>query len=115
MALYKPDITEGSILDIGGSQLRATLRDLLTESLNPSDQNGTPLLHSALMWDDAGLAMWRQLTDLPCYNQMWDEMELMEKHIDQIAQTFADETVIVDLGSGYVQLILGEERRLLML
>ena len=84
-----------------------------TESLDPTDENETPLLHSALMWDDAGLTMWRQLTDLPCYNQMWDEMELMEKHVDQIAQTFADDTVIMDLGSGYEQLPLGENRPLL--
>jgi uncharacterized SAM-dependent methyltransferase len=100
MAFCKPSIPEGTILDIGGSRRNTTFRELITASLSPADPEDPPVLNSDLMWDDAGLAMWRQMIDLPWYNQTWDEMELMEKHIDGIAQHFGDEAVVVDLGSG---------------
>ena len=90
----------GDVIDIGGSHLSDTFREMLGRKLLKEDRPGQRLLPSALLSDDKGLRIWRQLNRLPDYYQTRDEIHLLEQHGSDIAQHMASGSVVLDLGSG---------------
>ncbi|KAK7745669.1 hypothetical protein SLS62_009710 [Diatrype stigma] len=100
MSLLQPEFEEGTILDIGGSKLPSTLKALVCKFIFPKDTSETPLLPSALMWDDTGLNLFRQITRNPTYNLMADELSLIKENLGVIADSVKDASTIIDLGSG---------------
>ncbi|KAI8625006.1 histidine-specific methyltransferase [Xylariaceae sp. FL1651] len=100
MSLYQPAFEEGTVVDVGGSMLPSKLRGLVEKWLCPTELSETPILHSALMWDDVGLGLFRKITCNPAYNQMTDELALMRHHLKSISETVCDGVIIIDLGSG---------------
>jgi hypothetical protein len=90
----------GDVIDIGGSHLPDTLREMLERKLLKEDKPGQRLLPSALLSDDKGLRIWRQLTRLPDYYQTRNEIHLLEQYGSDIAQHMAPGSVVLDLGSG---------------
>jgi uncharacterized SAM-dependent methyltransferase len=90
----------GDVIDIGGSHLSDTFREMLERKLLKEDRPGQRLLPSALLSDDKGLDIWRQLTRLPDYYQTRDEIHLLEQHGSDIAQHMAPGSIVLDLGSG---------------
>lgn len=100
--LASPDLTRlntnGLVIDIGGSQLSESLSSMLaTRMLNPKQQCVLP---SALLSDDNGSALWRQINRLPTYYQTSDEILLLELHGDEISELIEPGTVLLDLGCG---------------
>jgi hypothetical protein len=90
----------GDVIDIGGSHLPDTLREMLERKLLKEDKPGQRLLPSALLSDDKGLRYWRELTHLLDYYQTRDEIHLLEQYGPEIAQHMAPGSVVLDLGSG---------------
>ncbi|KAK4141810.1 histidine N-alpha-methyltransferase [Dichotomopilus funicola] len=86
------------VIDIGGSQLAESLGSMITtRMLNPKKQCVLP---SALLSDDNGGSLWRQINRLPSYYQTSDEILLLEVHGDEIADLIQPGTMIIDLGCG---------------
>ncbi|KAK4032198.1 hypothetical protein C8A01DRAFT_20702 [Parachaetomium inaequale] len=86
------------ILDIGGSRLNESLRDMLvSRMLTPGNQCVLP---SALLSDDNGSVLWQQINRLPDYYQTREEISLLEAHGNDIADLIAPNTVLVDIGCG---------------
>lgn len=90
----------GRVIDIGGSRLSITLGSLLDTHLTGRNKNHQHLLSSALLSDNTGLMLWAQLTRLPAYYAMKDEIQLLEQHSPDIICNMDSAKVIVDLGSG---------------
>jgi hypothetical protein len=90
----------GDVIDIGGSHLPDTFREMLGRKLLKEDRPGQRLLPSALLSDDKGLRIWGQLTRLPDYYQTRDEIHSLEQHGSDMAQHMAPGSVVLDLGSG---------------
>lgn len=100
--------TPGTVFDIGGSKLSHTLGPLLEEKLFAltgrqlikADGSTQRLLPSALLSDDTGLNLWRQVNRLPDYYQTRDEIELLAKFGAQIAKLVPENATLIDLGAG---------------
>lgn len=56
--------------------------------------------HPLLLWDEQGLKYFEAVTYAPEYYLTNCEIELLEKHSDEIAQALAPDSVLVELGSG---------------
>ncbi|KAK4449073.1 histidine N-alpha-methyltransferase [Podospora aff. communis PSN243] len=86
------------VIDIGGSRLRETLHGMLmSRLLDPTKQC---LLPSALLSDDQGSSLWREINRLPAYYQTSEEILLLELYGDEIADLIEPCSVLVDLGCG---------------
>ncbi len=86
------------IIDIGGCRLNESLRNMLiTRMLTPGKQCVLP---SALLSDDDGSFLWRDMNRLPDYYQTRDEIALLEVHGKEIADLIAPNTVLIDVGCG---------------
>ena len=96
------------MFDIGGSKLSLTLGPLLEEKLFAltgrqlikADGTRQRLLPSALLSDDTGLSLWREINRLPDYYQTRDEIDLFAKFGAHIAQLVPDNATLIDLGAG---------------
>lgn len=86
------------VIDIGGSRLPETLRSMLmARMLDPAKPCVLP---SALLSDDSGSSLWREINRLPAYYQTREEMMLLERHGDEIADLVKPGTTLIDLGCG---------------
>lgn len=86
------------IIDIGGSRLDESLRSMLVNHmLTPEKQCVLP---SALLSDDHGSFLWRDMNRMPDYYQTRDEIALLEAHGKDIADLIPPNTVLIDLGCG---------------
>ncbi|KAK3365358.1 hypothetical protein B0T24DRAFT_713155 [Lasiosphaeria ovina] len=89
---------DGRIIDIGGSRLAQSLYGMLAaRMLDPAKQCVLP---SALLSDDDGSALWREINRLPAYYQTRDEVLLLELYGDEIAALIEPDAVLIDLGCG---------------
>lgn len=58
------------------------------------------VMPSSVLHDEKGLEMWKLMNRLPYYYQTRDEMELLERNSNELADHLEDGVVLVDLGSG---------------
>ncbi|PPJ60544.1 hypothetical protein CBER1_11290 [Cercospora berteroae] len=103
------DLTPGTVIDAGGSNLPFMLRSLLEEKLLWSDDPYSPngvaqrLLPSPLLSDKEGLALWDRINRSPAYYQTEGEIELFHQYGANIAGYVKAGSVVVDLGCGDVR------------
>lgn len=90
--------SNGQVIDIGGSRLDESLRSMLiSRMLTPGKQCVLP---SALLSDDNGSSLWRELNRMPDYYQTRDEIALLEVHGAEIADLIPPNAILVDIGCG---------------
>lgn len=90
--------TKDLVIDIGGSRLDKSLGSMIaSRMLDPTKQCVLP---SALLSDDNGSSLWRQINRLPAYYQTSEEILLLELYGDEIADLIEPGTVLIDLGCG---------------
>ncbi len=58
-------------------------------------------LPTLLLYDVQGLNLFERITYLEEYYLTGEEIKLLEKHAESIAKHIVDDTIIVELGSGY--------------
>jgi len=84
------------IIDIRSDKKGVELRDALLQSIH----NETAALPDPLLWDEAGLKCFKDVTYSPSYYLTSEEIGLLEKHCRQIAAWIPAGSMLVELGSG---------------
>lgn len=75
---------------------------MLRERLKSKKPGERKLFPSALLSDDAGLQMWRDIIHLQNYYATREEVRLLSSYGGRIASSLEPDSVIIDLGCGYV-------------
>lgn len=97
--------THKSVLDISGGKIDQYLKSRLKSSLIDAYNNSeTPYLPEEFLYLKNGLHIWRDLVYNPKYYQTHDEIDLFRKNGQQIADYMADNCILIDLGSGFVEI-----------
>ena len=91
---------EARIVDIRRGKVEKTILDDMREQLRP--QEGTEKrLPTLLLYDEAGLQLFEDITYLEEYYLTSAEIEVLKKYGDQIARQIQPGSLVVELGSGY--------------
>ena len=91
---------QANIIDIRSDTSGFDLRQKIVAGLNPaSGQERT--LPTLLLYDDAGLKLFEQITYLEEYYLTSEEIKVLEEHADDIARCISAGSMLVELGSGY--------------
>ena len=84
------------LLDIRNDRSELCLVQLAREGLC----NRKPSLSSLMLWDDRGLQLFEEITQLPDYYISGLEKQIIEQHCEDIAKKVQPGSMIVDLGCG---------------
>ena len=107
-AMAKPVNENGvSIIDIRQGEHEASLLRDIMEKLS-SYQEPERTLPSMLLYDAEGLRLFEEITYLDEYYLTNAEIEVLEKHAQQIANMICSGSLIVELGSGYEPALIVE-------
>lgn len=88
------------IIDIRQGEHEAfLLRDILEKLSSPEGLERT--LPSVILYDAEGLRLFEEITYLDEYYLTNAEIEVLEKHAQQIGNMISSGSLIVELGSGY--------------
>lgn len=89
------------IVDIRSDTTGSSLKKLITSGLKPKngDEKTLPTL---LLYDDEGLRLFEEITYLDEYYLTEEEIAILEREADRIAERIPDGSNVVELGSGYV-------------
>lgn len=106
MAPYIDDISlrdaeDVTILDIRNDRARVELKSDIRKSLDVAlgEQKSLPTL---LLYDERGLRLFEKITYLDEYYLTGEEIEVLEQYAADIADKIADNSMIIELGSGCV-------------
>jgi uncharacterized SAM-dependent methyltransferase len=88
-----------NIIDIRTDRAGLSLKNAIHDGLNPKDE-GEKQLTTLLLYDEAGLKLFEEITYLEEYYPTNAEIEVLEKYASQIAQCIAPNSILVELGSG---------------
>lgn len=91
--------TSSNIIDIRADRAGLSLKKAIRDGLNPKD-GGEKQLTTLLLYDEAGLKLFEEITYLEEYYPTNAEIEVLEKYAAQIAQCIAPDSILVELGSG---------------
>lgn len=91
-----------NIIDIRSDAAGIELKQMIKAGLKPTDGE-EKTLPTLLLYDDEGLKLFERITYLKEYYLTGDEIEVLETHAKSIAQRIPNESMLVELGSGYVQ------------
>jgi hypothetical protein len=101
--------TSAGILDVGGSTIHSYNRTLLEKKLFWTDVPFMTLgghvqrvLPTSIIHGDEGLELWAKITQLPDYYQTRAEAALLMKNARELALRIQENSVLIDLGCGYV-------------
>lgn len=102
--MHLPHATTGHdapIIDIRDQTL-TPLKDLISSGLRPED-GGEKRLPTLLLYNEKGLKLFEKITYLEEYYPTGQEIEVLERYADRIAERIAvrPDTMVVELGSGY--------------
>lgn len=87
------------IIDIRSDAAGIELQQLIRTGLRP--QNGEQkTLPTLLLYDDKGLKLFEQITYLDEYYLTGQEIYVLEKYADRIAERIPSGAMVVELGSG---------------
>jgi L-histidine Nalpha-methyltransferase / hercynylcysteine S-oxide synthase len=89
---------KAEIIDIRSSKLELSLKDDIYEGLKKPE--GERTLPTLLLYDEAGLNLFQDITYLDEYYLTNAEIQLLEENAFKIAKGIPDGAVIVELGSG---------------
>ncbi|KAF2129679.1 hypothetical protein P153DRAFT_367046 [Dothidotthia symphoricarpi CBS 119687] len=102
------------IIDIRVGSSDFDILEHIKKGLRPED-DAEKKLPTLLLYDEAGLRIFEEITFLDEYYLTNDEIEVLETYADQIAQRIQSGSVLVELGSGNlrkVNILLGAIDRL---
>lgn len=88
------------IIDIRRDREEISLVEEIRRGLRPAD-GGEKRLPTLLLYDEAGLKLFEDITYLDEYYLTNTEIRLLEREANAIAQHIAPGSIIVELGSGY--------------
>lgn len=89
------------IIDIRSDSEGFELKQLIKDGLNcKNEQEKT--LPTLLLYDNKGLKLFEQITYLDQYYLTGQEIEVLTKYADPIAQRIPQNAMLIELGSGYV-------------
>jgi hypothetical protein len=91
-----------AIVDIGGGRMADTLRLMMEKTFLVTDKGQRRLLPPALLSNELGLRIWRDIIRLPDYYQTREEIELLKIHSKEIASHINEGCTVIDLGCGLV-------------
>jgi len=97
--LSNGDQKSSNIIDIRADRAGLSLKNAIHDGLNPKN-GGEKQLTTLLLYDEAGLKLFEEITYLEEYYPTNAEIEVLEKHAAQIAQCIAPNSILVELGSG---------------
>lgn len=96
MSLQK---SQTEIIDIRPGPTEFDILQDIKDGLRPG-AGGEKTLPTMLLYDEAGLRLFEQITYLEQYYLTNAEIEVLETYADQIAQRVRPGSVVVELGSG---------------
>lgn len=89
-----------SIIDIRSDTAGIELKQEILAGLKPAD-GGEKTLPTLLLYDEEGLKLFERITYLKEYYLTGEEIAVLERHAESIAQRIPDGSMVVELGSGY--------------
>ena len=89
-----------AIIDIRRGTLDYGIVEQMRDMLHPRE-NGEKQLPTLLLYDEAGLKLFEDITYLDEYYLTNAEIEVLEKHADEITAHIQSGSTVVELGSGY--------------
>jgi len=94
-----------SIIDIRDEAL-TPLKDQILPALSPK-AGGEKKLPTLLLYNEEGLKLFEKITYLDEYYLTGQEIEVLEKHADHIADRIAlrPDSMVIELGSGYASTV----------
>lgn len=87
------------IIDIRSDTAGIELKQDILNRLNGSD-GGQKTLPTLLLYDEAGLRLFEDITYLDEYYLTEQEIYVLEKYADRIADRIPNDAIVVELGSG---------------
>jgi L-histidine Nalpha-methyltransferase / hercynylcysteine S-oxide synthase len=96
-----------TIIDIRSDAAKLELKQGIREGLRASDGEGRTL-PTLLLYDEAGLKLFEKITYLPEYYLTGAEIEVLERHAPRIAERIPNDSIVVELGSGYEKKIFAK-------
>lgn len=87
------------IIDIRRDHEEISLTEEIRKGLQPADA-GEKCLPTLLLYDEAGLKLFEDITYLEEYYPTNAEIEVLEQQADDIARHIAPESILLELGSG---------------
>ena len=97
-------VTTVALIDIRREELGFSLLDEIHKRLRPESLEKT--LPTLLLYDEKGLKLFEDITFLDEYYLTNAEIEVLTKHAVRIAQCIQDDSLIIELGSGYAPMFL---------
>ena len=90
------------IIDIRSDAASFELKQEITAGLKPEKEKlvGEKRLPTLLLYDEAGLKLFERITYLDEYYLTGEEIKVLKKNADSIAEQIPDNSMIVELGSG---------------
>ena len=89
------------IIDIRSDTASFNIKKDIISGLNPSSGEAKTL-PTLLLYDDPGLRLFEEITYLDEYYLTGEEITVLGKYADRIAERIPDEALVVELGSGSV-------------
>lgn len=91
--------TVPGIIDIRSDAAGIELKQLIRSGLEP-DNGGEKTLPTLLLYDNKGLKLFEEITYLEQYYLTGQEIYVLEKYAEQIAERIPSGAMVVELGSG---------------
>lgn len=99
-AQYSKEATKpNTIIDIRADTKDLSLKKAILDGLNPPN-GGEKHLTTLLLYDEAGLKLFEDITYLEEYYPTNAEIEVLERYAKQMASCIPDNSILVELGSG---------------
>lgn len=84
------------VYDIRRNKEPLDLKKQILDGLSSSD----PELPSLLLWDDEGLRLFDAFSKTPDYYLRSKEMEILEHHVEDMAERIPSGSALIELGCG---------------
>lgn len=95
----KQTSSNNQIIDIRRDTEEISILDDIKRGLRPNDGH-EKTLPTLLLYDEAGLKLFEEITYLDEYYLTGAEIEILEKYSDDIAARIQPGSIVVELGSG---------------
>jgi len=97
--LSKEATKPSDIVDIRADKQDLPLKQAILDGLDPAD-GAEKHLTTLLLYDEAGLKLFEEITYLEEYYPTNAEIEVLEQYAKQMAKCIPDDSILLELGSG---------------
>jgi uncharacterized SAM-dependent methyltransferase len=94
----KPSEGGLEIIDIRREEIEVSLKDEIISGLKKKE--GEKSLPTLLLYDETGLKLFEEITHSEDYYLTNSEIEILEKYAERMADRIANDSIVVELGSG---------------